>query len=351
LDLSRKEVRDYLFDEISAVLSSANIEYMKWDMNRPLTEVYSVAAGQNEVWQAEISHRYVLGVYDLQGRITKAFPNLLLENCASGGGRFDPGMLYYSPQIWTSDNTDALVRMKVQYGSSLVYPARTIGAHVSTVPNHITGNTTRLRTRAFVAMCGTFGYELDLSVCTTSELAKMPKQIECYYKIAPIVRWGDLYRLWSPFNSNFCAWMYVSRDQARAVVFAFSINSDHWNNLAPRLTLRGLIPEAEYDITEPYPNDITQQAGNFMLIESDVPIYQLGRSDVVLTGETLMNAGLPVRFYTPDDSVVFVLTRTSGINKIGEEKTGAQKEAEKFESHKEELKVLGAHKEKIAPTE
>jgi alpha-galactosidase len=173
---------------------------MKWDMNRPLTEVYSVAAGQNEVWQAEISHRYVLGVYELQGRITKTFPNLLLENCASGGGRFDPGMLYYSPQIWTSDNTDALVRMKVQYGSSLVYPARTIGAHVSTVPNHITGNSTRLRTRAFVAMCGTFGYELDLSVCTPSELAKMPKQIECYYKIAPIVRWGDLYRLWSPFN-------------------------------------------------------------------------------------------------------------------------------------------------------
>jgi alpha-galactosidase len=103
---------------------------MKWDMNRPLTEVYSVAAGQNEVWQAEISHRYVLGVYELQGRITKTFPNLLLENCASGGGRFDPGMLYYSPQIWTSDNTDALVRMKVQYGSSLVYPARTIGAHL-----------------------------------------------------------------------------------------------------------------------------------------------------------------------------------------------------------------------------
>jgi alpha-galactosidase len=169
-------------------------------MNRPLTEVYSIAAGLGEVWQAEVSHRYVLGVYELQGRLTKSFPNLLLENCASGGGRFDPGMLYYSPQIWCSDNTDALVRMKIQYGTSLVYPARCVGAHVSTVPNHLTGNSTRLRTRAFMAMCGTFGYELDFSICSPNDLRKFSKQIEFYKQIAPIIRYGDLYRLWDPFK-------------------------------------------------------------------------------------------------------------------------------------------------------
>jgi alpha-galactosidase len=169
-------------------------------MNRPLTEVYSIAAGLGEVWQAEVSHRYVLGVYELQGRLTKSFPNLLLENCASGGGRFDPGMLYYSPQIWCSDNTDALVRMKIQYGTSLVYPARCVGAHVSTVPNHLTGNSTRLRTRACMAMCGTFGYELDFSICSPNDLRKFSKQIEFYKQIAPIIRYGDLYRLWDPFK-------------------------------------------------------------------------------------------------------------------------------------------------------
>jgi alpha-galactosidase len=220
LDLSREDVRGYIFHAISSILSrcninpsrldrnefiyclfhSANIEYVKWDMNRPLTEVYSVAAGNGEVSQAEISHRYVLGMYELQDRLVKAFPHILLENCASGGGRFDPGMLYYSPQIWCSDNTDALVRMKIQYGTSLGYPARVIGAHVSTVPNHITGNTTRLRTRAFVAMSGTYGYELDISACSPNDLLKFQKEINFYKSIAPIVRFGDLYRLWDPFK-------------------------------------------------------------------------------------------------------------------------------------------------------
>eukprot|EP00981_Chlorochromonas_danica_P002005 scaffold413_cov176-Ochromonas_danica.AAC.1 len=163
LDISRQDVRDYLFNSLQAVLNSANIEYIKWDMNRPLTEVYSADSSNPQIWQTETSHYYVLGLYDLQNRIAKAFPHILFENCASGGGRFDLGMLYFSPQIWCSDNTDALVRMRIQYGTSLAYPARCIGAHVSAVPNHLTGNTTRLRTRGFVAMCGTFGYELDIS--------------------------------------------------------------------------------------------------------------------------------------------------------------------------------------------
>ena len=185
------------------------MEYVKWDMNRPLTEVYSSGAEMGEVWQAEISHRYMLGVYDLQARVVAAFPHVLLENCASGGGRFDPGMLYYSPQIWISDNTDALIRMKIQYGSSLAYPTRSIGAHVSTVPNHVTGSMTRLRTRAFVAMCGTFGFELDISTATPKDLAEFRKHIELYRQIAPVVRWGDLYRLWDPFKVSYIVILFV----------------------------------------------------------------------------------------------------------------------------------------------
>eukprot|EP01040_Poterioochromonas_malhamensis_P013876 gene13876-15312_t len=311
LDLSRQDVRDHIFSALSAVLSSANIEYVKWDMNRPLTEVYSIAAGSGEVWQAEISHRYVLGVYELQDRLVKFFPHVLLENCASGGGRFDPGMLYYSPQIWCSDNTDALVRMKIQYGTSYVYPARCIGAHVSTVPNHITGNTTRLRTRAFVAMSGSFGYELDISSCSANDLLKFQKQIDFFKQIAPIVRWGDLYRLWDPFKASLAAWMYVSRDKSEAIAFAYSTNADHWNNIVPRLPLMGLIAEAEYEVVEPAPNDIMQVAGTYMMIETEVPVYQLGVSSVVLTGEILMSAGLPVRFYTLDDAAVFLLKRVN----------------------------------------
>jgi alpha-galactosidase len=176
------------------------VEYIKWDMNRPLTEVYSVVAGSDEVWQAEVAHRYVLGLYEMQERLVKTFPHILLENCASGGGRFDPGMLYYSPQIWTSDNTDALVRMKVQYGTSLCYPVRCFGAHVSTVPNHLTGNITRLKTRGFVAMNGTFGYELDISSCSPADLLKFQGQIEFFKLKHHIIRWGELYRLWDPFK-------------------------------------------------------------------------------------------------------------------------------------------------------
>jgi len=313
LDLSRQDVRDYLFEVICSLLQSANIEYVKWDMNRPLTEVYSLAAGSEEVWQAEISHRYILGLYDLQRRITEAFPHILLENCASGGGRYDPGMLYYSPQVWSSDNTDALVRMKIQYGTSFIYPARTAGAHVSTVPNHLTGNVTRLRTRGFCAMSGTFGYELDIGVVTPAEMLIYQKQVEFYRMIAHIVRWGDLYRLWNPFKMPFAAWMYVTLDKSEAVVFVFSMNSDHWSNIVPRLMLQGLDPDTEYEITEPAPNNLTQSNGNYLIIETEVPVYQLGVSSVVLTGDILMNAGLPVRFYSLDDSVVFVLRKSLGI--------------------------------------
>lgn len=215
-------------------LYSANIEYLKWDMNRPLTEVYSGATGETGAWQSEISHRYVLGLYELQKRITEAFPHVLVENCASGGGRFDPGMLYYSSQIWCSDNTDALVRMRIQYGTSLVYPTRVIGSHISTVPNHITGNSSRLRTRGFIAMCGSFGFELDFCLCTQKDMNDFRKLCDTYRALSQTIRYGDIYRLWNPFRVTFAAWMYVSCDKSEAAVFAFSMNSDHWSNLVPR---------------------------------------------------------------------------------------------------------------------
>lgn len=178
-------------------------------------------------------------------------------------------MLYFSPQIWCSDNTDALVRLKVQYGTSLAYPARTIGAHVSTVPNHLTGNTTRLRTRGVVAMCGSFGYELDIATISAFDKQYYIKQVEVFKLLHPIIRWGDLYRLWDPFKVNFAAWMYVSRDKSQAAVFAFCMNSDHWSNLVPRLLLQGLAPEAEYEVSEPAPSYVTQTTGSIMMIESD----------------------------------------------------------------------------------
>eukprot|EP01035_Chromulina_nebulosa_P021051 gene21051-27278_t len=312
LDFSRVEVRNYLFDEISSVLRSANIHYIKWDMNRPLTEVYSQRddcdQDHNKVWQSESSHRYVLGVYDLQDRITREFPHVLLENCASGGGRFDPGMLFYSPQIWCSDNTDAIVRMKIQFGTSYAYPASCIGSHVSTIPNHITGNSTRARTRSFVAMCGTYGFELDINEVTSKDKSLYRHHIAIYKAIAPLIRKGDLYRLWDPFKINFAAWMYVSRNKNYSVVFAFSLNSDHWSNLVPRLLLQGLKKDVEYEVIEPAPNNIIQSSGNLKIMEVEVPIYQLGYPSVILTGEILMSAGLPVRFYTLDDSAMFFLT-------------------------------------------
>jgi alpha-galactosidase len=137
--------------------------------------------------------------------------------------------LYFSPQIWCSDNTDALTRMKIQYGTSMAYPARSIGAHVSCIPNHITGNSTRIRTRGFVAMCGTFGFELDICAASYIEKMQYKELVACYRAFAPIIRYGDLFRLWDPFKNTFAAWMYVTQDKSEAVVFAFSLNSDHWS--------------------------------------------------------------------------------------------------------------------------
>ncbi|MBQ8973170.1 MAG: alpha-galactosidase [Clostridia bacterium] len=217
LDLTRKEVRDCVYQQMYEVLSTANIEYVKWDMNRPLTNVGSYAATREN--SGEIYHRYVLGVYDLQSRMLRDFPNLLLENCSSGGNRFDPGMLYYSPQIWTSDNTDAIDRLRIQEGTALVYPLSTMGAHVAACPSHMNGRTTPFATRGHVALVGCYGYELDLTKLTDEEKAMIPKQLEDYRNVGDIFRTGDYYRLASfAENGKYDVMMSVSKDQSKAAI-------------------------------------------------------------------------------------------------------------------------------------
>lgn len=317
LDLSRREVQDYLFDAISLVLREANISYVKWDFNRPLTDVFSCATYNGDasnprpIFQSETAHRYVLGLYRLQARVLEAFPHILLENCASGGGRFDLGMLYFSPQCWTSDNTDSIVRIRVQHGTSYCYPFRTMGAHISACPNHITGNSTRARTRGFTSMCGTFGFELDVRTLSQDEIALFRTQVQLFKSFSQIIHFGELYRLWDPFVVPLCSWMFVTADRTEAVVFAFSVNSDHWSNLVPPLKLQGLSPDGIYSVVEPLPNNVCQSQSNLRILEMPTPLYQLGHPTVYLTGEILMQAGLPIKFYTLDDSLFFHLQLVS----------------------------------------
>ena len=199
LDLSRTEVCDYVVEAVSRVLNSASISYVKWDMNRNITEPSN----------AELPHRYMLGLYDVLERLTSAFPDVLFEGCSGGGGRFDAGMLYYFPQYWTSDDTDAIERVYIQHGTSVVMPSSSMGAHVSAVPNHQVGRTTPLSTRGTIAMTGQFGYELDLSKLTDEEADEVKAQIQKYKTIRETIHNGDMYRLLSPFEGNAVAWEYV----------------------------------------------------------------------------------------------------------------------------------------------
>ncbi|MGB3721144.1 MAG: alpha-galactosidase, partial [Hyphomicrobiaceae bacterium] len=192
LDLSREDVQDYIVKTISGILSSAPITYVKWDMNRNMTEIGSAKLPPER--QRETAHRYMLGLYSVLDRITSAFPHVLFESCSGGGGRFDPGMLYYMPQTWTSDNTDAISRLKIQYGTSIVYPVSAMGAHVSAVPNHQVGRVTPLETRGHVALSGNFGYELDLTKFTEEEKEIVKAQIALYKEIRHLVQFGDFYR-------------------------------------------------------------------------------------------------------------------------------------------------------------
>ncbi len=251
LDLSRPEVVDHLFDRLRTVLAGAPISYVKWDMNRSLTEPFSAALPPDR--QGEFFHRHILGVYDLWRRLTEAFPGILFESCASGGGRFDPGLLAFAPQAWTSDDTDAIERLAIQWGTSLAYPLSSMGAHVSAVPNHQTGRLTPLATRAAVAFFGVFGYELDPRTLDPVDRAAIVEQVAFYKDHRDVLQRGRVRRLRSPFEGdrNAAAWMAVTDDASRAVVGWYRI----LNRPEPgpeRLRLRGLDPARRYRVT-PWP--------------------------------------------------------------------------------------------------
>lgn len=244
LDLTRREVRDCVFDQIAAVLRSAPIVYLKWDMNRPLTDLYTPSLPQER--QGEVYHRYMLGVYELQERLVTEFPDLLLENCCSGGGRFDAGMLYYSPQIWTSDNGEAVDRLGIQEATALAYPLSSMGAHVTCCPCHVNGRVTPFETRGLVSLPGCFGYELDLGRLADEERAMISGQLEAYRTYGPVFHEGDYYRLASyAENHSYDAMMSVAKDKSRAVALYVQVLSRAYRR-SLRLPLAGLEESALY---------------------------------------------------------------------------------------------------------
>lgn len=246
LDFSRKEVVDYIYDRMAEILGSGKVSYVKWDMNRSITECWSAALPADR--QGEVFHRYILGVYDLYDRLNTAFPEVLFESCASGGGRFDPGLLYYAPQGWASDDTDAAERLKIQYGTSYCYPISSIGAHVSASPNHQIMRSTPLYTRANVACFGTFGYELDLNRLTAEEQEEVKRQTAFMKKYRSVLQFGSFYRLESPFEGNVTAWMSVSGDRKTAVVGWYrTLNGINMGYT--RVKLRGLEPDSVYRVS------------------------------------------------------------------------------------------------------
>lgn len=274
LDFSRKEVVDRIYGMMEKILEGAKVSYVKWDMNRSITECYSASLPSDR--QGEVFHRYILGVYDLYSRLTAKFPKVLFESCASGGGRFDPGMLYYAPQGWASDDTDAAERLKIQYGTSFCYPISSIGSHVSVVPNHQVYRNTPLHTRANVAFFGTFGYELDLNKLTGEEQEQVKEQIRFMKEYREVLQFGNFYRLCSPFEGNVAAWMSVNEEQTVAVAGWYRILSGA-NMPYTRIKLQGLKEEYRYKIE--------------------------GR-DGYYFGDELMNVGLITTDYTSGEGAV-----------------------------------------------
>jgi alpha-galactosidase len=243
LDLSRPEVQDYIIASVSGILSSSGVDYVKWDMNRNMTEAFSSVLPPER--KKETQHRYMLGLYRVLESITSAFPQILFESCSGDGGRFDPGMLYYMPQTWTSDDTDAVERLKLQYGTSVVYPASSMGAHVSAVPNHQTGRITCLKMRGDVALSGNFGFELDLTKFTPEELAEAGKLVSRVKQLRNLTREGTFWRLLSPFEGNAASWSFVSPDRREVLLCAYQVLSVP--NTAPlRIRLQGLDPNLWY---------------------------------------------------------------------------------------------------------
>lgn len=243
LDLSNPAVCDYLVESVARVLQETGAAYVKWDMNRHITDLGSAWLPPER--QRELSHRYMLGLYDVLERLTARFPRVLFEGCSSGGGRFDAGMLYYMPQTWTSDNTDAVCRLQIQYGTSMLFPPVTMGAHVSAVPNHQTGRTTPLSTRFAAAMSGNLGYEMDIRTLSETEREEIRGQIALYKELRETLQQGTFYRLRDPGTGNEAAWNFVSPDGQTVVCCAFRILADPLRRTTA-VRLRGLDPEADY---------------------------------------------------------------------------------------------------------
>ena len=265
LDLSRSDVRDYIVTSINEVLDSTKIEYVKWDMNRFITDAWSIIAEKEK--QGEIYHRYILGLYDIMDRIILTHPEILFCGCSGGGGRFDPGMLYYQPQIWCSDNTDAVCRLKIQYGTTFVYPVSALESHVSVCPNHQTGRTVPIKTRGIAAMDGILGYELDSTCLTKAEKEICREQIGRYRKYYALITEGDYYRLTNPYEfAEYVAWEHVSQDKKEALL-SLVLTERESNDAQRYVKAKGLIPQMHYRVEG--------MEGTF-------------------SGQLLMSAGLPV---------------------------------------------------------
>ena len=262
LDVSRPEVLDCIYEKVAKVLRSANIEYVKWDMNRQLNDMGSVGLPADR--QGELYHRYVLAVYELQRRLTEEFPHILLENCTSGGGRFDPGMLYYSPQIWCSDDTDAVERLSIQEGTAMVYPLSAMGAHVSDCPTHLLGRSVPFAARGYVALAGTFGYELDVTKISREEREMIPEQAAMYHKFNDLIRTGDYYRIASyQENHEYDCYQVAAKDKSESLVTFIQVLG-RANFRSRRIFLEGLDPEKRYQIegeSRTYRGDTLMYAG------------------------------------------------------------------------------------------
>ncbi len=281
LDLSNPEVREHAYESVASILRSANISYVKWDMNRQLTDLGSSYLDADS--QQELYHRYVLGVYELQERLVTEFPDLLLENCSGGGARFDPGMLYYSPQIWCSDDTDAMERLTIQEGTAMIYPLSVMGAHVSDVPNHACGRVTPFETRGNAALSGTFGYELDITKIPQQDREMIPYQVEMYHKYNDLIREGDYYRIAS-FRENHVYDAYMSAAKDGSLALLTYVQGRSVPNVKTRkVRLFGLEPTASYKVTEE--SYEKWKAGEGAAKDRESRIY---------SGDLLMKAGLLV---------------------------------------------------------
>ena len=275
LDFSREDVRTYIFDRMCEILESSDIEYVKWDANRHLTDVWSALLPAER--QGEVFHRFILGLYDFLEKITQRFPNVLFEGCSGGGGRFDAGMMYYHPQIWCSDDTDAVERLEIQYGTSFAYPVSTMGAHVSVCPNHQTGRSVSMKTRGVVAMSGTFGYELDITKLSEEDKQTVKEQIEAFKKYYDLIQNGDYYRLTDDGRkSPFVAWEFVSADKKEALLNVVVLRTKA-NPILHTVYARGL--------------------------EADM-MYQVEGSQEKFSGAALMNGGYPIQVMGDDYQAV-----------------------------------------------